>query len=58
MNPSGNFPKNSLFFVVSVAKAKNIVIFAFTYVWESFALFFGNFCMDIYSVDSDEAMKR
>jgi hypothetical protein len=27
-------------------------------VWESFALFFGNFCMDIYSVDSDEAMKQ
>jgi hypothetical protein len=27
-------------------------------VWESFALFFVNFCMDKYSVDSDEAMKR
>jgi hypothetical protein len=53
-----NFPKNLLFFVVSVAKPKNIVVFAFTYVWESFALFFCNFCMDIYSVDSDEAMKR
>ncbi len=51
-------PKNFLFFLVSVAKPKNIVVFAFTYVWESFALFFGNFCMDIYSVDSDEAMKR
>ncbi len=47
--------KNSLFFIVSVAKPKNIVVFAFTYVLESFALFFGNFCMDIYSVDSDEA---
>ncbi len=58
MNPIGNFPKNSLFFVVSIAKPKNIVVFAFTFVWESFALFFGNFCMDIYSVDSDEAMKR
>jgi hypothetical protein len=23
-----------------------------------FALFYGNFCMDLYSVDSDEAMKR
>ncbi len=56
MNPSGNFQKNSLFFVVFVAKPKNIVIFAFTYVLESFALFFGNFCMDIYSVDSDEAL--
>jgi hypothetical protein len=39
MNPSGNFPKNSLFFVVFVAKPKNIVIFAFTYGLESFALF-------------------
>jgi hypothetical protein len=58
MNPSGNFPTNSLFFVVSVAKSKNIIVFAFTYVWKSFALFFGNFCIDIYSVDSDEAMKR
>jgi hypothetical protein len=45
-------------FVISVAKPKNIVVFAFTYVWESFALFFGNFCLDIYSVDSDEAMKQ
>ncbi len=58
MNPSGNFPKNLLFFVVSVAKAKNIVVLCLYIVWESFALFFGNFCMDIYSVDSDEAMKR
>jgi hypothetical protein len=38
MNPSGNFPKNSLFFVVSVAKAKKhrhslpcfLAIFAWT----------------------------
>jgi hypothetical protein len=57
MNPSGNFPKNSLLFVISVAKPKNIVVFAFKYVLESFALFFGDFCMVIYSVDSDEAMK-
>ncbi len=58
MNPSGNFLKNLLFIVVFVAKPKNIVVFAFSYVLESFALFFGNFCMDIYSVDSDEAMKH
>ncbi len=58
MNPSGNFPKNSVFFVFFVAKPKNIVVFAFTYVLDSFALFFGNFCIDTYSVDSDEAMKR
>ncbi len=57
MNPIGNFPKNSLFFVVSLAKPKNIVVFAFTYVLESFALFFGDFWMDIYSVDSDEARR-
>ncbi len=58
MIPSGNFPKNSLFFEVFVAKPKNIVVFAFTYGLESFALFFGDFCMEIYSVDSGEAMKR
>jgi hypothetical protein len=58
MNPSGNFPQNSLFFEASLAKPKNIIVFAFTDVLESFALFFGNFCMDIYNVDSDEAMKR
>jgi hypothetical protein len=27
-------------------------------VLESFALFYGDFCMDLYSVDRDEAMKR
>ncbi len=58
MNPSGNFPQKSLFFVVFVAKPNNIVVFAFAYVLESFVLFFGDFCMDIYSVDSDEEMKR
>jgi hypothetical protein len=57
MNPRGNFPNNSLFFVVFVAKPKNIVVLAFTYVLESFGLFFGDFCIDIYSVDSDEALK-
>jgi hypothetical protein len=57
MNPSGNFPKNSLFCAVSVAKPKNILVFAFTHVLESFAVF-GDFCMDIYSVDSDEGMKQ
>jgi hypothetical protein len=40
------------------SKAKNIVVFAFTNVLESFALFYGDFCMDLYSVASDEAMKR
>jgi hypothetical protein len=44
--------------VISIAKLKNIVAIAFTYVLESFSLFYGNFCMDLFSVDSDEAMKR
>jgi hypothetical protein len=43
--------------IISVAKPKNIVKFAFTYVLESFALFYSDFCMDLYSVASDEAMK-
>jgi hypothetical protein len=58
MNPSGNFPKIFFFFIVSIAKPKNMVVFAFTYVLDSFALFLGDFCMDIYSVDSDEAKKQ
>ncbi len=32
-----NFKKNSYISVVSVAKPKNIIVFAFTYVLESFA---------------------
>ncbi len=55
MNSIGNFQKKFVISVVSVAKLKNIVIFAFTYV---FARFCGDFCMDLYSADSDEAMKR
>ncbi len=42
--------------VVSIAKPKNIIVFAFTYCM-CFALFYGNFCMDLYSVHSDEVMK-
>jgi hypothetical protein len=44
--------------VISVAKPKNIIIFAFTYVLECVALFNGDLCMDLYSVASDEAMKQ
>ncbi len=44
--------------VVSVPKLKNIVSFAFTYVMECFALYNGDFCMDFFNVDSDEAMKQ
>jgi hypothetical protein len=43
--------------IIFVAKQENIVAFAFTFVLESFALFYGYFCMDLYSVDSNEAMK-
>jgi hypothetical protein len=55
MNSIGIFPKN---FVISIATPKINVVFAFTYVLENFARFYGDFCMDLYSVDSDEAMKR
>jgi hypothetical protein len=54
----GNFNKNSFIFVISVAMPKNFVVFAFTYVSRSPALFNGDFCMNLYSVDSEEAMKR
>jgi hypothetical protein len=50
--------KKICFSVFSVAKSKNIVVFAFTFVLKSFGLFYGDFCMDLYSVDSDEAMKH
>jgi hypothetical protein len=54
----GNLKKNSFIFVISVAKPKNFVVFTFTYVSRSPALFNGDFCMNLYSVDSNEAMKR
>ncbi len=43
---------------ISIAMGKNFVVFAFTYVTENFVLLYGNFCMNAYSVDSNEAMKR
>jgi hypothetical protein len=55
----GNFKKYLYIFVISVAKPKNFVVFAFMYTcvkkpcaveWQ--------FCMNLYSVDSDEAMKQ
>ncbi len=49
--------KKSFISVVSIAKSKNIIVFAFTYMLDCFALYYGDFCMDLYSVDSDEAMK-
>jgi hypothetical protein len=54
----GNFNKNSYFSVISVAKLKNLIVFAYTFVSKSQALFNGDFCMNLYFVDSVEAMKR
>jgi hypothetical protein len=51
----GNFDKNLYIFVISVAKSKNFVVFANTYVSRSQALFNGDFWMNLYLVDSDEA---
>jgi hypothetical protein len=54
-----NFQKKFVISVVSVTKPKNIIVFAFTCVMETFAMFFfGDFYMELYTVDSDEAMKR
>ncbi len=59
MNSIDNFQKkNFFFFIFSVAKSKNIIVFAFRFVLDSFGLIYGDFCMDLYSVDSYEAMKR
>jgi hypothetical protein len=58
MNSNGNFQKKFLISVISVAKPKDIIVFAFTYVLQSFALFNGDLYMDLYSVASDEAMKQ
>ncbi len=54
----GNLKKKSYMFVISVAKPKNFVVFAFTYVSRCPVLFNGDFCMNLFSVDSNEAMKR
>jgi hypothetical protein len=54
----GKFNKNSYISVISVAKLKNFVVFAYTFVSRSQALFNGNFCMNLYFVESDEAMKQ
>ncbi len=52
-----NFQKKFVISVISIAKPKNIVIFAFTML-ESFTPFYGDFCRDLYSVASCEVMKR
>ncbi len=50
--------KNCYIAVISVAKAKNFILFALTYVLVSFELLYGDFCMNSSGVDSDEAIKR
>jgi hypothetical protein len=40
------------------SKAEKLCRLSFTYVLRSLALFNGDFCINLYSVDSDEAMKR
>ncbi len=53
MNSIGNFPKKIIISVISIAKLKtssSLPLHMF------FALFHGDFCMDLYSVDSDEAL--
>jgi hypothetical protein len=54
----GNLKKNRIFSLFPLAKLKNFIVFAFTYVSRSPALFNGDFYMNLYCVDSDEAMKR
>jgi hypothetical protein len=54
----GSLKKNPYISLFSVAKPKNFVIFAFTYVSESSELFYSYFYMNSHSVDRDEAMKR
>ncbi len=56
MNSIGNFQKVFVISIVSVAKPKNIFVFALTHMLESFALLNDDFCIDLYSVDSDEAL--
>jgi hypothetical protein len=48
--------RNPYISAISVTKPKNVVVFAFTYVSESSALFYGNFCKNSHSVDSHEAL--
>jgi hypothetical protein len=50
--------KNLYIFTISVAKPKNFVVFAATYVLYRYALLYGDFYMNSYSVDSNKAMER
>jgi hypothetical protein len=50
--------KYASIFLISGTKSKNIVVFAFTYVSETFALLYGDCSMNSHSVDNGEAMRR
>jgi hypothetical protein len=52
------FKKICIFSLFPLAKPKNFFVFVFTSVSRSPMLFDGDFYMNLYSVDSDEAMKR
>ncbi len=56
MNSIDNIQKEFVFSVFSVAKSKNIVVFAFTFVLDSFGLFYVAISAWIYIVLT--AMKR
>jgi hypothetical protein len=61
MDSIGNFQKKFGISVISVVKSKNIIVIAFTYCTVCVGKFFpvfGNFCMDLFSVDNNEAMKQ
>ncbi len=53
----GNFLKNPYISVIFIAKPKNLIAFAFTYVSECSELLYGSSCMNSYSVDSDDELK-
>jgi hypothetical protein len=53
----GNFLKICIFYVNLAAKPKNFVVFAFIYVSGSHVMFYEDFGMNSYGVDSYEAMK-
>jgi hypothetical protein len=49
---------NSYISLTSVAKPKNIVVFLFTYVWESLAMFYRDSGVISQSIDCYEIMKQ
>ncbi len=59
MNSMGNFQKKFVISVIFVKKPKNIVVFALNMCGGIFYnVSFGDFYMELHTVDSDEAMKR